>query len=161
MSNSVRIIPINDRQSTERLCKLLYEGNSSATRQPTIRIEIKSQKVEYQLKSSKKSRIIHEDEDSQNIDFITDLLCTPQKYDSIRVMVNRLTKSAHLLPVRTTFSTKDYARLYIRGTVRLHEVPIYIISERGAQFIANFWRSFQKRLGHIRLSTTFYPQIDG
>ncbi|XP_027772660.1 uncharacterized protein LOC114077181 [Solanum pennellii] len=60
---------------------------------------------------------------------------------------HRLTKSAHFLPVRTTYSAEDYARLYVREIVRLHGVPTSIISDRGAQFTANFWRSFQKGLG--------------
>ncbi|XP_070049902.1 uncharacterized protein [Nicotiana tomentosiformis] len=47
----------------------------------------------------------------------------------------------------TTYSVEDYARLYIKETIRLHGVPISIISDRGAQFTTNFWRSFQKGLG--------------
>ena len=97
-----------------------------------------------------------------NMDFITGLPRTQRKYDSIWVIVDRLTKSAHFLPVRTTYSAEDYARLYVREIVRLHGVPTSIISDRGAQFTANFWRSFQKGLGtHVNLSTTFHPQTDG
>ena len=96
------------------------------------------------------------------MDFITGLPCTQRKYDSIWVIVDRLTKSAHFLPVRTPYSADDYARLYVREIVRLHGVPTSIISDRGAQFTANFWRSFQKGLGtHVNLSTTFHPQTDG
>ncbi|XP_069145899.1 uncharacterized protein [Solanum lycopersicum] len=69
---------------------------------------------------------------------------TQRKYDSIWVIVDRLTKSAHFLSVRTTYSAEDYARLYVREIVRLHGVPMSIISDKGAQFTANFWRSFQK-----------------
>ncbi|XP_070046620.1 uncharacterized protein [Nicotiana tomentosiformis] len=82
-----------------------------------------------------------------NMDFIVGLPRTQYKFDSIWVIVDRLTKSAHFLPVRTTYSAKDYARLYIKEVVRLHGVPVPIISDRRAQFIANFWRSFQKGLG--------------
>ena len=97
-----------------------------------------------------------------NMDFITGLPRTQRKYDSIWVIVDRLTKSAHFLPVRTTYSAEDYARLYVREIVRLHGVPTSIISDRGAQFTANFWRSFQKGLGtQVNLSTTFHPQTDG
>ncbi|XP_070002636.1 uncharacterized protein [Nicotiana sylvestris] len=63
---------------------------------------------------------------------------------------------------RTTYSSDGYARLYIKEIVRLHGVPIPIISDKGAQFTANFWRSFQKVLGtQVSLSTTFHPQTDG
>jgi len=77
-------------------------------------------------------------------------------------VINRLTKCAHFLPVKTTYTAEDYAKLYIKEIVRLHGVPISIISDRGAQFTANFWRSFQKGLGtQVNLSTTFHPQTDG
>ncbi|XP_055800364.1 uncharacterized protein LOC129869770 [Solanum dulcamara] len=72
---------------------------------------------------------------------------TPRKYDLIWVVVDRLTKSAHFLPVRITYSAEDYARIYIKEIVKLHGVPVSIITNRGAQFTANFWRSFQAGLG--------------
>lgn len=97
-----------------------------------------------------------------NMDFVTGLSRTLRRYDYIRVIVDRLMKSAHFLPVRTTYSADDYARLYIKEIVWLHSVPVSIISDRGAQFTANFWRSFQAGLGtQVSLSTTFYPQSDG
>ena len=97
-----------------------------------------------------------------NMDFITGLPRSPRKYDSIWVIVDRLTKSAHFLPIRTNYSAEDYARLYIREIVRLHGIPVSIISDRGAQFTANFWRSFQAGLGtQVSLSTAFHPQTDG
>ncbi|XP_070048937.1 uncharacterized protein [Nicotiana tomentosiformis] len=72
-----------------------------------------------------------------------------------------LTKSAHFLPVRMTYSAEDYAKLYIREIVRFHGVPLSIISDRGAQFTAYFWKSFQKGLGtQVNLSTVFHPQTD-
>ena len=96
------------------------------------------------------------------MDFITGIPRTQWKYHSIWVIVDMLTKSAHFLPVRTTYSAKDYARLYVREIVRLQGVPTSIISYRGAQFTSNFWRSFQKGLGtQVNLSTTFHPHTDG
>ncbi|WMV24481.1 hypothetical protein MTR67_017866 [Solanum verrucosum] len=61
--------------------------------------------------------------------------------------VDALTKSTHVLPVKATFTAEDYAGLYVREIVRLNGVPVSIISDRGAQFTANFWKSFQKGLG--------------
>ncbi|KAH0773846.1 hypothetical protein KY290_010983 [Solanum tuberosum] len=96
-----------------------------------------------------------------NMDFITGLPRSRRKLESIWVIVDRLTKFAHFLPVRATFTAKDYAGLYIREIVRLHGVPVSIISDRGAQFTANFWKSFQKGLGtQVNLSTAFHPQTD-
>nr|XP_016459344.1 PREDICTED: uncharacterized protein LOC107782908 [Nicotiana tabacum] len=77
--------------------------------------------------------------ESINMDFITGLPNSHRKFNSIWVIMGRLTKSAHFLPVRTTYSVEDYARLYIKEIVRLHGVPLSIISDRGSQFTANFW----------------------
>ena len=67
-----------------------------------------------------------------NMDFVTGLPRTPRKYDSVWVIVDRLNKSAHFLPVRTSYSAEDYARLYLKEIVRLHGVPTSIISDKGA-----------------------------
>ncbi|CAN4090624.1 unnamed protein product [Withania somnifera] len=100
--------------------------------------------------------------DMINMDFIAGSPCSFRKFDSIWVIVDRLTKSAHFLPVKTNYTAEEYARLYIKEIVRLHGVPISIISDRGAQFTAKFWKSFQKSLGtQVNLSTAFHPQTDG
>ncbi|XP_055822024.1 uncharacterized protein LOC129890509 [Solanum dulcamara] len=97
-----------------------------------------------------------------NMDFITGLPHTPRTKDFIWVIMDRLTKSAHFLPVRTTYSTENYAKLYVKEIVQLYGVPTSIISDRGAQFIAHFWRSLQEVLGtQVSLSTAFHPQTDG
>ena len=78
------------------------------------------------------------------------------------MIVDRVTKSAHFLAIKTTDSAKDYAKLYINEIVRLHGIPFSIISNRGPQFTSHFWKSFQKGLGtQVNLSTTFHPQTDG
>lgn len=97
-----------------------------------------------------------------NMDFIIGLPRSYHKFDSIWVIIDRLTKCAHFLPVKTTYTAEDYAKLYIKEIVRLHGVPVSIISDRGAQFTTNFWRSFQKGLGtQVNLSTVFHPHTDG
>ncbi|KAH0655152.1 hypothetical protein KY285_030034 [Solanum tuberosum] len=97
-----------------------------------------------------------------NMDFITGLPRTRRQHDSIWVIVDRVTKSSHFLAVKTTDSAEDYAKLYINEIVRLHGVPLSIISDRGPQFTSHFWKSFQKGLGtQVNLSTTFHPQTDG
>jgi hypothetical protein len=72
---------------------------------------------------------------------------TSQKHDSIWVIIDRLTKTAHFLPIHTTYSTKKYAEVYLNQIVRLHGVPKTIISDRGAPFIARFWEQLQYALG--------------
>ncbi|XP_075103258.1 uncharacterized protein LOC142177970 [Nicotiana tabacum] len=97
-----------------------------------------------------------------NIDFIIGLSRSFWKHDSIWVIIDRLTKSAHFLPVKTTDLIKDYAKLYIKEIVQLHGTPLSIISDRGAKFTTNFWKSFHKGLGtRVNLNTTFHPQTDG
>ena len=68
------------------------------------------------------------------MDFVVGLPRSQRQYDSIWVIVDRLTKSAHFLPVKTTYSVSKLAQVYIEQIVRLHGVPISIISDRGAQF---------------------------
>ena len=93
-----------------------------------------------------------------NMDFFVGLPKTQKQYDSIWVIVDRMTKSAHFLPVKTSYRVDQYASLYIKELVRLHGVPLSIISDRGPQFTSHFWKSFQKGLGtSIKLSTSFHP----
>ena len=72
------------------------------------------------------------------MDFVTGLPLTLGKHDSVWVIVDRLTKSAHFLPVKTSYNAEQLARIYIREIVRLHGVPISIVSDRGAQFTSHF-----------------------
>src|SRR5262249_18941617 len=96
------------------------------------------------------------------MDFVTGLPRTSAHFDSIWVIVDRLTKSAHFLPVKTTYSVARYARLYIERIVCLHGVPISIVSNRGPQFTSRFWKKLQEGLGTILdFSTAFHPQTDG
>ena len=72
------------------------------------------------------------------MDFITGLPRTCRQHDSIWVNVDRVTKSSHFLAVKTTDSAEDYAKIYINEIVRLHGVPLSIISDRGPQFTFHF-----------------------
>ena len=76
------------------------------------------------------------------MDFVVFLLKTRRQHDSIWVIVDRMTKSSHFIPVKSTYRAEDYARLYIYEIVRWHGIPLSIISDRGAQFTLHFWRSF-------------------
>ena len=93
---------------------------------------------------------------------ITRLPRTRRQHDSIWVIVNRMTNYSHFLAVKTTDSTKPYAKIYIIEILMFYGVPLSIISYRGPQFISHFWKSFQKGLGtQVNHSTTFHPQMDG
>ena len=80
------------------------------------------------------------------MDFIVGLPKTSKGYDSIWVIVDRLTKSAHFLPVKTIYRAHHYAELYISRILSLHWVPRTIISDRGAQFVARFWEQLHSAL---------------
>ena len=85
--------------------------------------------------------------DVVNMDFITEFPHTRrQQHDSIWVIVDRMTKSSRFLAVKTTYSVEDYPKLYLTEIVRLHGVPLSIVSDRGPQFNSHFWKSFQKVL---------------
>jgi hypothetical protein len=76
--------------------------------------------------------------------------------------VDRLTKTAHFLPIHTTYNAKKYAEIYLDQIMRLHGIPKTIIFDRGAQFVARFWEQFQQTLGtKLIQSSAYHPQIDG
>ena len=96
------------------------------------------------------------------MDFVTHLPRTPWRHDAVWVIVDRLTKPSHFLAVWMTFTLEEFYQLYSREIVRLHGVPVSIISNKDPRFIAHFWKSFQKAMGtQLTMSTTFHPQTDG
>ena len=83
-------------------------------------------------------------------------------YDSIWVVVDRLTKAAHFIPVKTTYNSVVLAELYMSWIVCLHGVPKKIISDRRTQFTSYFWQQLHEALGtHLKFSSAYHPQIDG
>ena len=96
------------------------------------------------------------------MDFVVELPVIGRKRDSVWVVVDRLTKSAHFLPVRTDYSLDKLAELYIKEIVRLHGIPVYIISNRDPRVTSRFWGKLQEALStQLNFSTAFHPQTDG
>lgn len=96
------------------------------------------------------------------MDLITSLPQTRGSHEAIWVIVDRLTKSAHFLPMKKTFSLIQLATLYVDEIVRLHGIPSNIVSDRDSRFTSHFWRSLQEAMGtQLRFSTAFHPQTDG
>ena len=81
------------------------------------------------------------------MDFIVGLPRSRAGNDSIWVIVDRLTKSAHFVPVKTTFTAERVARIFLQQIVRLHGVPESIVSDRGSTFTSRFWRIFRRLWG--------------
>ncbi|GJY86708.1 putative reverse transcriptase domain-containing protein [Tanacetum coccineum] len=93
---------------------------------------------------------------------ITKLPKTSQGYDTIWVIVDRLTKSAIFTPMRETDPLDKLARLYLKEVVTRHGIPVSIICDRDPRFASNFWRSLQNALGtNLDMSTAYHPQTDG
>ena len=92
------------------------------------------------------------------MDFVTRLPRTSRKHDAVWVIMDQLTKSAHFLDMRMTFTLDKLCRLYIREIVELHGVPFFIVSNRDPGFTAHFWKSFQRTMGtQLMMSTVFHP----
>nr|KYP43122.1 Transposon Ty3-I Gag-Pol polyprotein [Cajanus cajan] len=100
--------------------------------------------------------------DSIAMDFVVGLPKSANNCDSIWVLVDRLTKCAHFLPVNIKCSLEKLTQLYVKEIVRLHGVPSSIISDRDPRFTSQFWQSLHQALGtKLRLSSAYHPQTDG
>ena len=100
--------------------------------------------------------------DHITMDFVYSLPRIRDGHDGIWVIVDRLTKSAHFLPVRKTYKLEKLAELYVSEIVRLHGVPESIVSDREPRFVSKFWKELQSALGtRLHFSTAFHPQTDG
>ncbi|GJZ32554.1 putative reverse transcriptase domain-containing protein [Tanacetum coccineum] len=96
------------------------------------------------------------------MDFITKLPKTSSGYDTIWVIVNRLSKSAHFLPIKETDKMERLMRLYLKEVVSKHGIPVSIISDHNGRFTSCFWQSLQEALGtRLDMSTAYHPQTDG
>jgi hypothetical protein len=99
--------------------------------------------------------------EDKSMNFINGLPRTPKGNDSVWVIVDRLTKVVHFIPVRTTYGRDKLAKLYIDNILKLHGVPKSIVSDRGAQFISKFWRSLHQALKtHVDYSSAYLPQTN-
>ena len=100
--------------------------------------------------------------DQVTMDFVSGLPKTLQNHDSIWVIVDRLTKAAHFIPVNITYTRDKLAELYVQNIVRLHGVPRSIVFDRDSRFTSKFWKSLQTALGtRLKFSTAYHPQSDG
>ncbi|GJZ09014.1 putative reverse transcriptase domain-containing protein [Tanacetum coccineum] len=96
------------------------------------------------------------------MDFVTKLPRTSSGHDTIWVIVDRLTKSAHFLTMREDYKMDRLARLYLNEIVARHGVPISIISDYDSRFTSSFLQSMQEALGtRLDMSTAYHPQSDG
>nr|GEU87199.1 putative reverse transcriptase domain, ribonuclease H-like domain, aspartic peptidase domain protein [Tanacetum cinerariifolium] len=100
--------------------------------------------------------------DNITMDFITKLPRSKSGHDTIWIVVDRVTKSAHFLATREDYSMEKLARLYIDEIVARHGVPVSIISDQDGRFTLRFWQTLPKALGtRLDISTAYHPQTDG
>ena len=100
--------------------------------------------------------------DKVSMDFITGFPKSQKGNNAIFVVIDRLSKVAHFLPVRESITASQLADLYVSRIVSLHGVPLEINSDRGSLFTSRFWESFQNAMGtHLSFSTAFHPQSSG
>ena len=96
------------------------------------------------------------------MDFVVGLPGSSHGHDMIWVIVDRLMKSAHFLAARARDSLEKLARLYLNEVVRLHGVPISIVSDRDPIFTSRFWPKLPEAFGTtLKFSTAYHPQTDG
>ncbi|GKE62460.1 putative reverse transcriptase domain-containing protein, partial [Tanacetum coccineum] len=100
--------------------------------------------------------------DNITMDFVMKLTKSSQGYDTIWVIVDRLTKSAIFVPMRETDPMDKLARMYLKEVVTRHGIPLSIICDPDPRFASHFWRSLQNDLGtSLDKSTAYHPQTDG
>nr|GEV86583.1 reverse transcriptase domain-containing protein [Tanacetum cinerariifolium] len=116
-----------------------------------IGLDLPRQILEAQTEAMKPENLKSEDVG----DFVTKLPKTQSGNDTIWVVVDRLTKSAHVLPMKEKDPMDKLARLYVKEVVTRHGIPVSIICDRGPRFTSNFWKAFQKAMG----TRLFYPNL--
>nr|GFA16525.1 reverse transcriptase domain-containing protein [Tanacetum cinerariifolium] len=100
--------------------------------------------------------------DNITMDFVTKLPKSPQGYDTIWVIVDKLTKSAIFAPMREIDPLEKLEKLYLKEMVARHGIPVSIICDRNPRFASRFWRTLQKALGtSLDMSTTYHLETDG
>jgi hypothetical protein len=100
--------------------------------------------------------------DVVTMDFITGLPRTSKQHDSIMVVVDKLTKAAHFIPLKTTHRAADVADIFLKEVACLHGIPKTIVSDRDPKFTSNFWKGLFKGFGtNLNFSTTYHPESDG
>jgi hypothetical protein len=96
------------------------------------------------------------------IDYITNMPRIVKQYDSIMVVVEKMNKATHFIPVKTTHKATNIADIYMREFFWLHGVPKEMVSERDPKFISNFWKGLFKGFGtNLNISTTYHPESNG
>ena len=94
-----------------------------------------------------------------SMDFITGFPMSWRQHDSIMVVVDKLKKETHLIPVKSRYKTDSIEKIFMKDIFRLHGFPEAIVSDRDPNFTSNFWKGLFADLGtKLNFSTAYYPQ---
>ena len=92
------------------------------------------------------------------MDFVSVFPPTQNKHDSVWVIIDKLTKSTHFLAVQLDYSIDRLVEMYVSEIIRLHGIPLSIVSDRDPRFTSRFWKELQSTLGtRLNFSTAFHP----
>ena len=96
------------------------------------------------------------------MDFITGLPKSKKENDSIFVVIEKLLKASHFMPMKSTYKVVNFANIFSKDIFRLHGIPKAIISYQDVKFTGNFWRYlFSKLETQLKFSIAYHPQRDG
>jgi hypothetical protein len=97
-----------------------------------------------------------------SLDFITGLPRTQKHNDSIMMVIDKLSKSAHFIPIKSIFKAINIAEIFMKENFRLHGIPKMVISDRDVKFTSSFWKELFAGLNtNLNFSTSYHPQTDG
>jgi hypothetical protein len=97
-----------------------------------------------------------------SMDFITELPTSTKQKDAIMVVVDKLSKSSHFIPIKSICKAIDIAQVFMKEIFRLHVMPKDIVSDRDTKFTSNFWKSLMVGLEtKLMFNTTYHLQTDG
>ncbi|GJS04177.1 putative reverse transcriptase domain-containing protein [Tanacetum coccineum] len=149
-------------------CEIHYHSGKANVVADALSMKERIEPLRVKVEHQKPSSLLVQPEIPQwkweniTMDFFTKLPRTSSGYDTIWVIVDRLTKSTYFLPMKENDSIEKLARLYLKEVVTRHGIPVSIICDCDGRFTSNFWRPFQKDLGtRLDMSTAYHPQTDG
>jgi hypothetical protein len=95
------------------------------------------------------------------MDFITGFPKTQRQNDSIMVVIDKLSKSGHFIPMKSTYKAINIFEIFMKEIFRLHGIPKMVISDRDVKFTSNFWKELFAGLDtNLNFNKSYHPQMD-
>nr|GEZ94850.1 putative reverse transcriptase domain-containing protein [Tanacetum cinerariifolium] len=161
LTKSAHFLPMRENDPMEKLMKLYMKEVVTRHGDP---VSIISDRDEHQRPSGflVQPEIPEWKWEKITMDLIPKLPKTTNSFDTIWVIIDRLTKSAHFLPMRENDPMEKLMKLYMKEVVTRHGDPVSIISDRDGRFTSLFWQALHKALGtRLDMSTAYHPETNG